>query len=89
MTNGTEFIAATAAENPTSVFRATATRTGGNLVITFPTVSGKTYRLERSDTLAPVWVNTGLTPVSGNGSVQQFTVPAGSPARRFFRVVTE
>ncbi len=89
-TNEQEWAALTDPASAASVFRITsAVRSGGNLILTFPSATGRTYRLERNDTLAPAaWVNTGLPAVSGNGSVKQFTVPASSPARRFFRVAT-
>ncbi len=87
--NEGEIIAGTIVTDPTSVLRVTTlTPSGGNLEISFPSVTGKTYTLWRSDTLTGSWMNTGLTAISGNGSVQQFTIPApviGVP-KRFFRV---
>lgn len=87
--NGSEFSAGTSPIHPTSVFRVTSlTRSGGNLIVSFPSVTGKTYTLWRSDTLGNDWVNTGLTPITGNGSVRQFSFPApviGIP-ERFYRV---
>jgi hypothetical protein len=51
-------------------------------------VTGKTYLLQRSDTLTGAWTNTGLTTITGDGSVKSFTAPApvnGVP-KRFYRV---
>ena len=60
---------------------------GGNLTLSFPTMTGRTYTLWRSDTLADgTWTNTGLAALAGTGATLTFTVPATTPARRFFRV---
>jgi hypothetical protein len=71
-------------------FRITsAVLSGGNLVLSFPAATGRSYTLWRSDTLAAgSWTNTGLPAVPGNGTILNFTVPApatGVP-ERFFRV---
>ncbi len=87
--NETEWLAGTGVDNPTSVFRiASVQLSGGNLVIAFPTIAGKTYTLWRSDTLTDPWTNTGQPAITGNGAVRTFTVPApvvGVP-KRFHRV---
>ena len=62
---------------------------GGNLTISFPTVTGRSYTLWRSDTLAAgTWTNTGLPALPGTGTILTFTVPAPVPSvsERFFRV---
>jgi len=62
----------------------------GNLTLSFPTATGRTYTLWRSDTLTSgTWTNTGLTALAGTGATLTFTVPATTPARRFFRVQAE
>jgi hypothetical protein len=71
-------------------FRITnAVLSGGNLVLSFPTATGWSYTLWRSDTLAAgSWINTGLPALAGNGTTLTFTLPApvaGVP-ERFFRV---
>jgi hypothetical protein len=64
-------------------------RDGGNLILNFPTMTGRTYSLWRSDTLTSgAWTNTGLLALAGTGTTQSFTipVPAGGVFQRFFRV---
>ena len=62
-------------------------RSGANLILTFPTLTGRTYTLWRSDTLAAsTWINTGLPSIAGTGTTLTFTVPVPAAARRFFRV---
>jgi len=61
----------------------------GNLVVRFPTVTGRTYTLWRSETLAEgTWINTGLEPLAGTGAVLAFTIPAPTAgvSKTFFRV---
>ena len=89
-TNVEEWAALTDPVSPASIFRATATRSGGNLVITFPSVTGKTYTLWQSGTLGlGSWSNSGQTALSGNGSTRTFTVtaPVGGVLQRFYRVL--
>src|SRR5690349_21302331 len=51
LTNAQEFAAGTDPTNAASVLKVTDIAVGdGNIAVSFPTVSGKTYRLERSDT---------------------------------------
>ena len=61
----------------------------GNLTLSFPTLTGLTYTLWRSDMLANgTWTNTGLPTLPGNGGTLTFTVPAPTTGvlQRFFRV---
>jgi len=61
----------------------------GNLILSFPTVTGLFYTLWRSDILTDGrWTNTGLPALPGTGAILTFTIPA-PPAgvlKRFFRV---
>ena len=87
-TNENEWLALTIPNDPSSRFTPISTRSGGNVVISFPTVAGRTYTLWRSDNLTPgSWVDTGLPALAGNGSTRQFTVTITNPARRLYRVV--
>ena len=62
-------------------------RSGGNLILSFPTVPGITYTLWHSDTAADgTWTDTGLPALPGTGAIRAFAVSATTPARRFFRV---
>ncbi|MGL5018263.1 MAG: hypothetical protein ACRDBP_09035 [Luteolibacter sp.] len=53
----------------------TLTRSGVKLLISFPSVSGKSHTLWSNDTLSGPWTNTGLTAINGDGSAKQFTTP--------------
>jgi hypothetical protein len=88
-TNANEFDFLTDPENGRSFFTPGMTRVPpNNIVISFLTAAGRTYTLERSDTLAPgSWTSAGLPAITGDGSLKQFTVPDGPPARRYFRVM--
>jgi hypothetical protein len=89
-TNTQEWAALTDAANPGSVFRIiNALRSGGNVIITFPTVVGRTYTLWRSDTLASgSWVDSGAASLTGDGNIKAFTItaPAIGVSKRFHRV---
>ena len=84
--NGAEITAGTDPANPASVFRIEFDNAG---VIWFPTVIGRTYTLQRSDTLAPgSWVHANhSTP--GDGDIHGFDppFPAHGAPRRFYRIV--
>jgi N-acetylneuraminic acid mutarotase len=60
---------------------------GGNILVSFPSVTGHSYTLWQSDTLSEgTWTDTGLPALSGTGATLTFTVSADIPGRRFFRV---
>ncbi len=89
MTNAQEYTAGTDPMNATSVFRVSGLAVNGNdVLLSFPTVAGKTYRLERSDSLldgswAPVHEN-----IPGTGGTVQVADSNGVyQAKRFYRIV--
>ena len=88
-TNEQEWNALTDPANPASVLRIrSAVRSGGNLILTFPTVNGLNYSVWRSDLLTGTWIDAGLPSLTGNGANQSFTFPSpvsGLP-KRFYRV---
>jgi hypothetical protein len=62
---------------------------GPNALISFPTITGKSYTLWRSDTLAPAsWTDSGLTAIPGDGTEKTFIIPAPvtGVSERFYRV---
>ena len=61
---------------------------GENMVISFPTVTGKTYNLWRSDDLITPFTDTGIPAIPSDGSVKQFSAPAPAPIvpKYFYRV---
>ena len=63
----------------------TATISGGNINISFPTQNGSSYQLlYKNDLTDPTWTPIG-SPVSGNGSVQSLGDTLGL-SKRFYRV---
>jgi len=86
-TNHDEWNAGTVVTNPASVFRITSTtRNGNDIIVTFPTVSDRTYSFLGSSDM----VTWELIPEFRIGDGQPLTVTlpgAGGYSRRFVRVV--
>lgn len=86
ISNFNEYILGTRPNSGTSQYLVTAANAGGNVGITFPTLLGRTYKVERSDTLAPPWT-TVQQNIPGTGSNQTTTdTGAAAQPRRFYRV---
>ncbi len=72
------------------VFRiTTVVLDSGNLLLGFPTLTGRSYTLWQSDTLEDgTWTDTGLSSIAGDGSSKVFSVgaPAAGIPKRFYRV---
>ena len=92
MTNLQEYLAGTNPRNANSRLAITATAlvpNGANrdFRLSFPSVSGVTYRVETSATLAAGSWSTLGTDLSGTGATLQATDPAANTrARRFYRL---
>jgi len=70
---------------PSSGITLTAARSGGNIVLSFPTLPGLTYRvLWRDDLTSGTW--NLLTSVPGDGTVKSTSDPLIGP-KRFYKVV--
>jgi len=89
MTNAAEYTAGTDPKSASSVLRVNAIATNANdVAMSFPSVAGKTYRLERSETLQdgswlPVQNN-----IAGTGDVLEVVDPGGmAQTKRFYRLV--
>lgn len=89
MANAQEFAAGTNPNSAASALRVNAIVASGNdLMVSFPTVAGKTYRLERSATLQPGSWATVQDNIAGTGGVVTITdANAASQAKSFYRVV--
>ncbi|MEO8616840.1 MAG: LamG-like jellyroll fold domain-containing protein, partial [Luteolibacter sp.] len=88
-TNAQEYISGTNPNNRSSLLKISQTQaSGSNMLVSFPTVVGKTYRVERSDTLqSGSWV-TVQDNIAGNGATKQITDTGGATQqKRFYRVV--
>ncbi|NQX01998.1 right-handed parallel beta-helix repeat-containing protein [bacterium] len=85
-TNLQEFVAGTNPNDPTSRLIATGALSGGNFKLTFPTVAGKFYRVERTEVLAGLWETVAVN-VAGTGGPVLIPLPVSpSISRQFFRV---
>ena len=88
LTNAQEFAAGTDPKNAASVLKVTDLAiSDGDFVVSFPTVYGKTYRVERSDTLqaarGPPCRTT--SPARRNGAGHRYR--RRRQPRRFYRIV--
>ncbi|MEO7933704.1 MAG: LamG-like jellyroll fold domain-containing protein [Chthoniobacterales bacterium] len=88
-TNAQEFLTGTDPTNATSTLKISELQVSGNdFVVSFPSVSGKTYRVERSDTLQAGSWTTLLNNIAGTGGVVQITDAGGATqSKHFYRVV--
>lgn len=87
--NYDEYLAGTDPQNPASRLSVTsfAPTSGGGFTLTWDTVSGKTYRVERSDSLTPNQWTVLQSGIAGDGNVKTFIdTNSGSAPRLFYRV---
>jgi fibronectin type 3 domain-containing protein len=89
MSNAQERIAGTDPNDRASVLKISElARSGPDIVVSFPTVAGKTYRLEASNTLAASSWITVQDHIAGTGGVVPITDSGGATQpRRFYRVI--
>jgi len=67
--------------------RASVSRTGDTVLISVPSIPGRTYRLEHKDALEdPSWEPLGSEAVAG-GATLTFSDDTGNNAQRFYRVI--
>ncbi len=88
VTNGNEWLALTDAANPSNYFRVTQVAlSGSQILLTFPTVVGRTYSFESNPDLAPGnWTPLGLTR-SGDGNIQTISFgPITGQSQHYFRI---
>jgi hypothetical protein len=86
MTNAAEFIAGADPLDPNSRLAVTASSVGpGGFSMSFPTVAGKVYAVEYSETLAG-W-SVLLSGIAGTGRLVEFNDPsAAGTSQRFYRL---
>jgi endoglucanase len=88
-TNAAEFTAGTNPNDGTSVFKiGNVTRSGNDMLVSFESIVGRTYRLERSATLLEgSWI-TVQDEIPGTGGPIQITdISGAAQPRRFYRIV--
>jgi len=88
-TNADEYAAGTNPTDRSSVLRVSDVEVRNNdVVVSFPTVSGKTYRLDRSDTLQDDSWSVVQDNIAGTGGIVQITdAGAAASSKSFYRIV--
>jgi len=88
-TNHQEYVSGTNPNDPASVLKITQLQVSGNdMIIHFPSVTGKAYRIERSSTLEAGSWTVLQDGIAGTGAVILVTDPnSAGNARRFYRIV--
>jgi fibronectin type 3 domain-containing protein len=89
LTNAQEFAAGTDPNNAASALAVSQVQpSGSDLVVSFASVVGRSYRVDRSDTLQPGSWTPVQTNIAGTGGAVQITdVGAAAQSRRFYRLV--
>ena len=90
-TNAQEFASGTDPNDRTSLLRINnLQRSGGDIVLSFPTVLGKIYRVEASDTLlAGSWVTVQENIAGTGGSIQVTSIGGASQPEWFYRIIVQ
>ncbi len=79
-----EFLAGTNPLSVASVFRPTSHTSGGMLILTVPTVSGRNYRVWGTANLQSTW--TEHETISGDGSTVEWEYLMSQSVRYFLRI---
>lgn len=89
LNNLREYLAGTVPTDPASTLRLLGpTRSGDDYVLTFATVLGKTYRVEKTSTLAPAAWTSAQSPFAGTGETLTATDTNGAIASAIFYRLT-
>lgn len=83
-TNMTEYLAGTAPGSAASVFRPTSHAANGNLVLTVPTVSGRSYRVWGTANLQGAW--TQHDTITGNGFTVEWLYALSQSPKYFLKI---
>lgn len=87
VSNLNEYIIGSAPNSGANPFRPSAVRNGNDVGVSFPTLTGRTYKVEASETLLPPWA-TVQANIPGTGAT--LTIPdtgGGLLTKKFYRVV--
>jgi hypothetical protein len=84
-TNRNEFVAGTDASRASSVLKLQLLTMDQTAEVSFPSVIGKTYRVEGANNLTGPWVILGDT-LAGTGSILRLAEVFGNTNTRFYRV---
>jgi autotransporter-associated beta strand protein len=90
-TNQQEYVSGTDPENRTSLLKfSQVSAVGGDTQLSFATVTGKTYRVERSDSLDPGSWSVVQDHIGGTGEIVTCSDGSGAGlSKRFYRIVAE
>ena len=83
-TNMMEYLAGTDPRSASSVFRPTSHASGGNLVLTVPTVAGRSYRVWGTANLQGAW--TQHDTITGNGSTVEWLYALSQSPKYFLKI---
>ena len=83
-TNMMEYLAGTGPGSATSAFRPTSHVANGNLVLTVPTVAGRSYRVWGTANLQGAW--TQHDTITGNGSTVEWLYALSQSPRYFLKI---
>jgi hypothetical protein len=88
-TNEQEYISGTGPNDRTNLLRIDQMQASGNdMLVSFPSVLGRTYRVERSDTLLDGSWTSVQDDIPGTGGTVQVTDPGAiATIKRFYRIV--
>jgi hypothetical protein len=79
-----EYLAGTDPRSAASVFRPTSHASGGNLVLTVPTVDGRSYRVWGTTNLQGTW--TQHDTITGDGSTVEWLYALSQSPKYFLRI---
>ncbi len=88
-TNAQEFVLGTDPQNRASTLVLNVTFSSNNSLVTFSTVVGRTYVIERSDSLMPPWTVVQGGIAGTGGSVVATDLNGATPPRRFYHAIVE
>ena len=83
-TNLMEYLAGTNPSSAASVFRPASHVAGGNLVLTVPTVSGRSYRVWGTANLQGAWVEHDT--IAGNGTTVEWLYALSQSPKYFLKI---
>ena len=83
-TNLMEYLAGTDPRSASSVFRPTSHTSGGNLVLTVPTVQGRSYRIWGTANLQGTWMQHDT--ITGDGSTVEWLYALSQSPKYFLRI---
>jgi hypothetical protein len=85
-TNMMEYLAGTNPRSAASVFRPTSHASGGNLVLTMPTVAGRSYRVWGTANLQGAWTQHDTITGDGSTVAWEYLMTQSATGRYFLKI---